>query len=148
MPQGLYFEEFDPDKTYYTQRRTITEADLVNFSSVCGFYEPLFFDKPYVEDETPFKKRIAPGALVFSFAEGLSILSGIIHRTGVAFLGVEMEIFKPVFLGDTLTVEIKILEKRETKKPDRGIITFVHQVINQEGVTIMEYRAKRMIRRK
>ncbi|MFC1858149.1 MaoC/PaaZ C-terminal domain-containing protein [Thermodesulfobacteriota bacterium] len=148
MLQGLYFEEFDPKKTYYTQRRTITETDLVNFSTVCGFYEPLFFDKPYVEDETHFKKRIAPGALTFSFAEGLAILSGVIHRTGVAFLGLEMEIFKPVFIGDTLTVEIKILEKRETKKPDRGIVTFIHKVINQEQVMVMDYRVKRMIKRR
>ena len=63
MLEGLYFEEFDPEKTYYTHRRTITEADLVNFTTLCGFYESLFFDKPYVEDETHFKKRIVPGAL-------------------------------------------------------------------------------------
>ena len=148
MLQGLHFEEFDPQKTYYTHHRTITETDLVNFTTLCGFYEPLFFDKHFVEDETPFKKRIAPGALIFSFAEGLTILSGIIHRTGVAFLGIAMEIFKPVFIGDTLTVEIRILEKRETKKPDRGIVTFIQQVINQDRVMVMEYRVKRMISRR
>jgi acyl dehydratase len=148
MLQGLYFEEFDPEKTYYAHRRTVTEADLVNFTTLCGFYEPLFFDKPYVEDETDFKKRFVPGALTFSFAEGLTLLSGILHHTGMAFLGVEMEVLKPVFIGDTLTVGIKVINKRETKKPDRGIITFLHQVINQEQVVVMECRIKRMIKRK
>ena len=148
MLQGLYFEEFDPEKTYYTHRRTITEADLVNFATLCGFYEPLFFDEPYVENETDFKKRFVPGALTFSFAEGLTLLSGILHHTGMAFLGVEMEILKPVFIGDTLTVEIKVINKRETKKPDRGVITFLHQVVNQDQGVVMECRIKRMIKRK
>lgn len=148
MLQGLYFDEFDSEKTYCTPRRTVTETDLVNFTTTCGFFEPLFFDKPYVEDETHFKKRFAPGALTFSFAEGLTILSGIIHRTGMAFLGAEMEVLKPVFVGDTLTVEVNVLEKRETKKSDRGIITFLHRVMNQEKAVVMEYRIKRMIRRK
>ena len=148
MLQGLYFEEFDQEKIYYTNRRTVTEADLVNFTTLCGFYESLFFDKPYVEDETLFKKRFVPGALTFSFAEGLAILSGILHRTGMAFLGAEMEVLKPVFIGDTLTVEIRVLEKRDTKKPDRGIITFLHRVLNQEQAMVMECRIKRMIKRK
>ena len=148
MLQGLYFEEFDPEKTYHTNRRTITEADLVSFTTLCGFYEVLFFDAPYAENEALFKKRIVPGALTYSFAEGLAILSGILHRTGMAFLGVELEVHKPVAIGDTLTVEIRVLEKRETKKPDRGIITFLHRVINQEQVVVMECRIKRMIKRK
>ena len=148
MPEGLYFEDFEKGKVYHTSRRTITEADVVNFVTLCGFFEPLFTDKDYVQAETPFKKRIAPGALTFSFAEGLTILSGILYKTGMAFLGVEMEILKPVFIGDTLTVEIEVIEKRETKKADRGIITWLHRVINQEKIPVMQYRIKRMMKRK
>ena len=148
MREGLYFEDFLLGKTLDTYRRTVTETDLVNFSTLCGFFEPLFMDQPYVETNSPFKNRIIPGALTFSLAEGLTILSGILYKTGMAFLGVEMEVLKPVFIGDTLTVEIEIIEKRETKKTDRGIITFLHRVINQDSVLVMEYKIKRMIRRK
>lgn len=148
MLQGLHFEEFDPDKTYDTQRRTVTETDLVNFTTLCGFYEPLFFDKPHVENETHFKKRVVPGALTFAFAEGLTILSGVIRQTGMAFLGVDMDVLKPVSVGDTLTVEITVVEKRETKNPENGIVTFLHKVINQDQSQVMEYRIKRMIKRK
>ncbi|MDY0044796.1 MAG: hypothetical protein RBS82_09035 [Syntrophales bacterium] len=80
-------------------------------------------------------------------ADGLSILSGIIHRTGMAFLWMEMDVKAPVFIGDIIHVENEALEKRETSKPDRGIITFLHRVINQKGQLILEYRVKRMIRR-
>jgi acyl dehydratase len=148
MREGLYFEEFLSGKTLYTQRRTVTETDLVNFSTLCGFFEPLFMDQPYVETNSSFRNRIIPGALTFSLAEGLTILSGILIKTGMAFLGVEMEVLKPVFIGDTLTVEIEVIEKRETKKTDRGIITFLHRIINQDNILVMEYKIKRMIRRK
>lgn len=148
MPQGLYFEDFIEEKKIYTSRRTVTETDLVAFTTLCGFFEPLFMDQAYVESETPFKKRIAPGALTFSISEGLAILSGIFYKTGMAFLGVEMEVLKPVFIGDTLTVEIEVINRRETKKADRGIVTFLHRVVNQNDEQIMEYKIKRMIKRK
>jgi len=146
--RGLYFEELLTDKTYYTFRRTITEADHINFTTSFGFFEPLFMDQAYVEKETPYGRRIVPGALTFSVAEGLTILSGILHGTGIAFLGVEMNVLKPVFIGDTITVEIEIIEKRETKKTDRGIVTFFHRVKNQDNLFVMEYKVKRMMRRK
>jgi acyl dehydratase len=148
MQEGLHFEDFEKGKIHSTARRTVTETDLVSFTTLCGFYEPLFFDQPYVEETSQFKKRITPGALTFSFAEGLTLLSGILYQTGMAFLGMEMEVLKPTFIGDTLTVEIEVIEKRETKKADRGIVTFRHRVINQDKELIMEYRIKRMIKRK
>ena len=110
MPQGLYFEDFTKGIKLYTSRRTVTETDLVTFSTLCGFFEPLFMDQEYVESETPFKKRIAPGALTFSISEGLAILSGILYKTGMAFLGVELEVQKPVFSGEPLTFEIELIE--------------------------------------
>ena len=148
MKNGLFFDDLLIEKPYYTDRRTITETDHVNFTTSFGFYEPLFMDRAYVENETPYKNRLIPGALTFSIAEGLTILSGIIHGTGMAFLGVEMEVLKPVFIGDTIRVEVEVVDKRETKKSDRGIVTFFHCVINQDNITVMEYKIKRMMRRK
>ena len=146
--KGLYYEELLTDKTYTTHRRTITEADHVNFTTSFGFFEPLFMDQAYVETQTHDGRRIVPGALTFSVAEGLAILTGILHGTGMAFLGVEMKILNPVFIGDTITVEIDVVDKRETQKPDRGIVTFFHRVKNQEDTVVMEYTVKRMLRRK
>lgn len=146
--EGLYYEDFLPGKQFKTLKRTVTEADLVNFVNLCGFFESLFMDQTYVQTETSFGRRIAPGALTLAFAEGLSILSGILHHTGLAFLGLELDIKKPVFIGDTIGVEIEVSDRRETKKPDRGIVTFQHRVINQQGEVVLEYRVKRMIRRR
>ena len=148
MLEGLYFEDFSPGKQFKTHKRTITEADLVNFMTLCGFFESLFMDQTYVETETSFGRRIVPGALSLAYAEGLSILSGIIHHTGMAFLGLQLQIHKPVFIGDTIGVEIEVIDRRETQKPDRGIVTFRHRVTNQKSEAVMEYEVKRMIRRR
>ena len=145
---GLFFEDFEIDAVYHTDRRTVTEADHVNFTTSFGFFEPLFMDQTYVETETPYGRRIVPGALTFSIAEGLTILSGILHKTGMAFLGVELEVLKPVFIGDSITVEITVAAKRESRKAGRGIVTFFHRVKNEAGEAVMEYRVKRMMRRR
>lgn len=145
--QDLFFEDFLPGQTYETARRTITEADHVNFTTSFGFFEPLFMDRDFVNTSTPYEKPIVPGALTFSVAEGLTILSGLLH-SGMAFLGVELDILRPVFIGDTLTVAIEVADTRETKKADRGIVSFRHRVKNQAGDEVMVYTVKRMMRRK
>jgi acyl dehydratase len=103
-------------------------------------------DREYIEKETPFKRPIAPALLTVSMADGLSILSGIIHRTGMALLGVKLDVKAPVFIGDTISVDREVLTKRETKKEDRGIITFLHRVMNQKDELVVEYQVTRMIK--
>ncbi len=145
--RGLYFEDFSIGQAYATDRRTITEADHINFTTAFGFFEPLFMDRAYVAEETPYKRPIVPGALTFSAAEGLTLLSGILHGTGLAFLGVELKVIRPVFIGETIGVQIDVVDKRETKKPDRGIVSFFQLVSNQDDEPVMEYTIRRMIRR-
>ncbi len=146
--QGNYFEDFLPGWMHATGRRTVSEADHVTFTTSFGFFEPLFMDREYVTRDTPYGKPIVPGALTFSLAEGLTILSGILRGTGIAFLGVELTVDRPVFIGDTIRVEIEMLERRETRKADRGIVIFAHRVINQNDETVMHYTVTRMMRRR
>ena len=56
-------------------------------------------------------------------------------------------IVAPVLQGDTIRVEVEIVDKRETKKPDRGIVTYRHRVLNQRDEVTLEARLQRMIRR-
>jgi acyl dehydratase len=147
MMQGLTFEQHHIGHTFKTLGRTVSETDIVNFVNLAGFTEPLFMDMEYVARESVFKGRVAPGALTFALAEGLVMQTGLIHGTGMAYLGGELRIAAPVVAGDTLTVSIEITDKRESKKPDRGIVTYHHVVTNQRGETVLEADVKRMIRR-
>nr|AKQ03046.1 MaoC domain-containing protein dehydratase [uncultured bacterium Rifle_16ft_4_minimus_37862] len=144
---GLSFEEHQVGTTCTTLARTVSEADIVGFVNLCGFTEPLFMDMEYVARESMFKRRAAPGALTFALSEGLIIQTGMLHGTGMAYLGGELRVVAPVLEGDTLRVTVEIADKRETKKPDRGIVTYRHRVLNQRGELVLEARVQRMIRR-
>jgi acyl dehydratase len=54
----------------------------------------------------------------------------------------------PVLEGDTIRVELEVVDKRETRKADRGIVTYRHRVLNQRDEVVLELTIQRMIRRK
>lgn len=145
--RGLTYEEHTVGAVYRTLGRTVSEADICAFVNLCGFNEPLFMDMEYVAKESVFKRRAAPGAMTFSLSEGLIMQTGLIHGTGMSYLGSEIRIVSPVLEGDTLHVSVTITDKRETKKPDRGIVTYRHEVTNQRGEIVLEATVKRMIKR-
>src|SRR5262249_53963458 len=95
--KGITFEGFHPEDRFATGRRTITEHDILQFVTLVGLTEPLFLDMEYIRKESIFGERIAPGSLTFGMAEGLTVQTGIIHGTGLAFVGIErMKLFGPV----------------------------------------------------
>jgi acyl dehydratase len=145
---GVYFDDYKVGVTYQTLGRTISETDIVNFVNLGGFTEPLFMDMEYVKKESLFGTRMAPGVMTFAMSEGLVMQTGLIHGVGMAWLGGEVKVTAPVLAGDTIRVEVDIVDKRETKKPDRGIVTYKHRVLNQRGEIVMELTLQRMIKRK
>jgi len=145
--RGLTYEEHTVGATYQTLGRTVSEADICAFVNLCGFNEPLFMDMEYVATESVFKGRAAPGAMTFALSEGLIMQTGLIHGTGMAWLGGELKVVAPVLEGDTIRVEVEVADKRETKKADRGIVTYKHRVLNQRDEVVLEATIQRMIRR-
>ena len=145
--EGLHFEQHEIGASFRTLGRTVSETDIVSFVNLCGFNEPLFYDMEFVQTSSVFKGRPAPGAFTFCLSEGLVMQTGLIHGTGMSYLGSEIKIVAPVLVGDTLRVRVGITEKRETKKPDRGVVTYRHRVLNQRGELVLEARVQRTIRR-
>jgi acyl dehydratase len=147
LGEGLNFEGHTIGAVYRTLARTVSETDIVSFVNLGGFTEPLFMDMEFVARESVFKRRAAPGALTFALSEGLIMQTGLIHGTGMAWLGGELKVVAPVLEGDTIRVEVEVVDKRETKKADRGIVTYRHRVLNQRDEVVLEARIQRMIRR-
>jgi acyl dehydratase len=145
---GATFEEHNVGDVYRTLGRTVSETDIVNFVNQCGFTEPLFLDMEYVKRESIFGRRAAPGALTFALSEGMVMQTGLIHGTGMAWLGGELRVVAPVLEGDTIRVEVEVTDKRETRKIDRGIVTYRHRVLNQRDEVVLEATIQRMIRRR
>jgi len=144
---GIPFEGFHPGDRYTTGRRTVTEHDIMQFVCLVGLTEPLFLDLEYIKKESLFGERIAPGSLTFAMAEGLTVQTGIIHGTGLAFVGIDkMRLFGPTKVGDTLQVEIEVLDTKPVPARGGGIVRYRQQVRNQRGEMIMEYDVARLIR--
>jgi acyl dehydratase len=144
---GLTWEEHEIGASYETLGRTVSEADVAAFVNLCGFNEPLFMDMEYVARESVFKGRPSPGAFTFALSEGLVMQTGLIHGTGMSYLGSDVRVVAPVLVGDTIRVRVGIVDKRETKKPDRGIVTYRHQVVKQRSEVVLEATITRMIKR-
>jgi len=142
---GIPFEEWTLGRRFRTIGRTVTEADITNFVNVTGMVEVLFTNVDYLEKESLIKGRLAPGALVYSFAEGL-LMQSVMQHTGLAFLGMTQEIKGPVFAGDTIHVECEVTKARPTSKPGRGIVTTVNHIVNQRGEIVQTYEVTRMVK--
>lgn len=134
-----YFDEFQTDEVFYTASRTITEADVVMFAGLTGDYTEIHTSKTMAEG-TQFGQRIAHGMLVLSYAHGLFMSLKLTTPTGIAFASIDQWKFKgPVFLGDTIQVKITVAERIPSRsKPDRGIVKFLFQVLNQRGEVVQE----------
>ena len=147
MQKGITFEGFHRGDRFVTGRRTVTETDVMQFVCLVGLFEPLFIDAEYIRNESLFGERIAPGSLTFGMAEGLTVQTGIIHGTAMAFVGLErMRLYAPVKVGDTIQVEIEVLDAKEVKSRGGGIVVFRQVVRTQRSETVMEYDVSRMIR--
>ena len=135
---GMFWEEWDVGAEFQTASRTITEADVVNFAGISGDYNPLHIDEEFCK-QTQFGTRIAHGPLVYSIAAGLLFQLHLYDDTLIAFLGFDsLKFTLPVKIGDTVRVRVEVLEKRETSKPDRGVMKRLLQVLNQRDEIVQE----------
>ena len=135
---GMFWEEWEIGAEFQTASRTITEADVVNFAGISGDYNPLHIDEEFCK-QTQFGTRIAHGPLVYSIAAGLLFQLHLYDDTLIAFLGFDsLKFTLPVKIGDTVRVRVEVLEKRETSKPDRGVMKRLLQVLNQRDEIVQE----------
>ena len=135
---GLYWEQWEVGQTFKSAARTVTEADLVIYSGLSGDYNPLHTDEEYAKT-TEFGTRIAHGPLIYAIAAGLIFQMHLYDDTLIAFLGFEnLKFTKPVKPGDTIHARLTVTERRETSKPDRGVMKRQLQVVNQRGEVVLE----------
>jgi acyl dehydratase len=137
--RGFSFADLRVGFRFRTHRRTILEADLAAFANLTWLTEELFVVKK--EDA----KQLVPGALVYSFAEGLLLAS--MQDTGIAFLGATLDVKGPTRVGDTIHVECEVVEHRLTSKGDRGLVRFSNLVKNQSGEVVLAYNPLRMLKK-
>ena len=140
-PFRKHFEEIQVGDSLLTHRRTVTEADIVNFGGISGDYFYMHFDE-IAAKQTQFGKRIAHGYFVLSAAAGLFVSPApgpVLANYGLDTL----RFIKPVGIGDTIQARLTCKRKidRSTKKdqPPQGVVVWDVEVTNQDGEPVASY---------
>jgi acyl dehydratase len=125
------YNEMEMGARWTSGARTITEADIVNFAGISGDFYALHMDREYAA-KSVFGQRIAHGMLVLSYSTGLLDLKpGYVQ----AFYGMDKVRFvKPVFIGDTIHVELEVVGKKAREKG--GVVTVKNEIKNQADETV------------
>ena len=140
-----FWEEFELGKRYQTYGRTVTEGDLSLFCSFVGYHVPLFIDEEYAK-RTQYGGRIAPSAFTMSVSTAMT--ESLFRNTVISLMSVERGRFlAPVRAGDTIRTEVEVLEKKETRNPEKGIVTFRDHVLNQKDETVFQIDKFVMLKR-
>lgn len=143
---GFFYEDLTVGREFRTIGRTITEADLVSYVNCTGMVEVLFTNAEFRKKESDIRGRLVPGMLAHGIAEGLLVQSTMQH-TGFAFLGMELSVEAPTFVGDTIHVEVEVLEARLSRsRAHRGLVRTRNRIFNQDGKVVITYLPTRMIK--
>lgn len=130
---GLYFEDFSVGQNVVTEKRTITENDIMSFAELSGDDNRIHTD-PEFSKTTMFGKQVAHGLLGLAVASGLAWKTGILDGTVIAFREVnEWKFIKPVFIGDTIYVEMEVRETKALPRIGGGSVTITLEVKKEDG---------------
>ncbi len=139
MGGGRYYEDFAVGDVYrHWPGRTITAADNTWCTLLTMNQHPLHFDEEYAKG-TEFGRPLVNSCLTLSIVVGMSVAD--VSQRAVANLGwTDIRMPAPVFNGDTLYAESKVLEKRESKsRPGQGIVSVATRAWKQDGTTVMTF---------
>ncbi|HEX5644360.1 MAG TPA: MaoC family dehydratase [Erythrobacter sp.] len=148
MP-GKHFDEWQVgDRIEHEIRRTVTETDNLLFSTMTHNPQPLHLDVEAAR-ASEFGQILVNGTFTFALMVGLSVGDTTLG-TLVANLGYDRLVMpKPVFIGDTLRATTEVKELRESRsRPDAGIVTFVHELINQRGEVVCRCERSALLKKR
>lgn len=134
MFKKIYFEDYLLSESRQTLRRTITETDLILHAGQTGDFFPHHMDEEWCKTQ-PIGHRIAHGTLVFSVAIGLT--AAIINEAAMTYGYDRLRFIKPVYINDTIRVNLNVTNKKDHKSPGYGLVTEKVEVFNQRDELVM-----------
>ena len=146
---GKYFDEWTVgERIQHEIRRTVTETDNLLMSTLTHNPQPLHLDIEAAR-ASEFGQILVNGTFTFALMVGLSVGDTTLG-TLVANLGYDKVVMpKPVFIGDTLRAETEVTELKPSKsRPNAGIVTFTHRLINQRDEVVCQCLRSALIHRR
>jgi acyl dehydratase len=145
---ALYYEDVEVGTELVTASRTITETDLVTFAMYSGDWNPIHVDDEFAR-QGQFGRRVVHGMCGFTIMGGLIYATGWFSNTTIALLGFrDWKFVAPIFVGDTISCQMKIIDKRITRSGDRGFLDRRLSLWNQRQECVQEGTSQILIRLK
>ncbi len=114
--------------------KTITEVDVILFAGLTGDFNPVHINDEFAKNSL-FERRVAHGILCAGLIS--AVIGTDLPGINSIYLGQQLKFVGPVFIGDTVTAEVEIINKRDDKK----IVTLKTTVRNQRGENVIEGEA-------
>jgi acyl dehydratase len=147
MNPGLnWYEDLAVGDAFTTGGIVVSESLIQAFAGVSGDFFDLHVDDRFAR-QLGFKGRVAHGILGLALVDGLKNRAQYRFRA-VASLGWNWKFTGAILVDDRIHAEITVTGKRETKRPDRGIVTLAFKVMNQDGQVVQEGTNELMILRR
>lgn len=146
---GLYFEDFSEGQVFeHALSRTVTEMDNTLFSLLTMNPQPLHIDAHFAAG-TEWGQRLFNSLYTLGIMIGMTVYDTTLGTT-VANLGMtDVKFPRPVFHGDTLRAQTKVVSIRDSRsRPTAGIVEFEHTATNQDGAVVASCRRTALMRRR
>jgi acyl dehydratase len=144
---SLFYEDFEPGRVLDAGARTITESDIAQFAELSGDRNPLHTDEVYAR-ATAFGSRVAHGALGIAVVTGLVSRAGFTRESLVALSGLTWRFRAPVRPGDRVAATLRVAERHDGGRSDRGTVVFAVSVRNQHGELVQEGELREVVRKR
>jgi 3-hydroxybutyryl-CoA dehydratase len=114
--------------------KTISESDIYLYAGVTGDFNPAHLNQTYAE-KTFFKSRIAHGLLVAGLIS--AVIANQLPGPGTVYIRQELNFLAPVYIGDTITAWVEVMELNR----DKNRVTLKTVCENQDGKEVIEGKA-------
>lgn len=143
----MFFEAFSPGQRFHTGSRSLSEDEIIQFA---GQWDRQFFHlDAEAAKSSIFRGLIASGFHTLLVTFDLVVEAAIWTEASQGSPGMEqVRWLMPVRPGDTLSVEVEVVETRLSRRGDRGYVTWDHTTRNQHGETVMTFRSTNILMRR
>jgi acyl dehydratase len=142
---SLSTNQLEVGRAFVTPGRTIGEGDINMFAGLVGDFTPIHVDDVFAKS-SPFGARIAHGPLAMATAIGMFTHTGVLGERVIGLVNLNWDFCAPVMVNDTIRARVRIDELRPTSKPERNLVAFVFEVINQDEKVVQRGRMLVVVR--
>jgi acyl dehydratase len=136
--QDLAFEDVVVGQSWLTSAHKVSDKDIAAFAEVTPDRHPLHVDDAFARS-MGFPRRIAHSLYGLSLKEGLKSRLRLYEHTSITSLGWDNVRFRhPIVSGDTVEARMMFISKRESSKPNRGVVVESVVLERDDGVALIE----------